>query len=81
MERERAMLEKRGASTTWSIDQNYLKMAARSISLHSTDFNGFRFFRIKQISKNSSGSDNLALSGFEIYGIAKGRGWFFGDYE
>ena len=39
------------------------------------------FFRVKQISKNSSGSDNLALSGFEIYGIANGDGWYFDEYN
>lgn len=77
MEKERTMLLKRGATTTWSVDQNYLKMAAKAISLHSRDFNGFRFFRIKQISKNSSGANNLAMSGFEIYGIGKGLRWIF----
>lgn len=76
MERERNMLMKRGATTTWSIDQNYLKLAARSINSQTTDFTGFRYFRIKQISKNSSGGDNLALSGFEIYGLGFGEGWF-----
>lgn len=69
------MLEKRGASTTWSIDKNYLKLASKSVSMHMNEFSGFRFFRIKQISKNSSGADNLALSGFEIYGTAAGNGW------
>ena len=77
MENERSMLLKKSATTTWSIDQNYLKLAARAISLHSKEFFGFRFFRIKQISKNSSGAHNLALSGFEIYGMGKGRRWFF----
>ena len=71
------MIEKRGSTTTWSVDMNYLKLASRSVSLHMNEFNGFRFFRIKQISKNSSGADNLALSGFEIYGIGTGKNWRF----
>lgn len=77
MERERQMIERRGATSTWSVDQNYLKAASRSIVMQAKSFKGFRFFRIKQISKNSSGADNLALSGFEIYGIAKGHNWRF----
>lgn len=77
LEKERQMVERRGATSTWSIDQNYLKVASRSIVMQSKAFNGFRYFRIKQISKNSSGADNLALSGFEIYGIAKGMNWRF----
>jgi hypothetical protein len=77
MEKERQMIERRGATSTWSVDQNYLKVASRSVVMQSRTFSGFRFFRIKQISKNSSGADNLALSGFEIYGIAKGNNWRF----
>ena len=75
MEKERQMIDRRGATSTWAVDQNYLKGASRSIVMQSKAFHGFRFFRIKQISKNSSGADNLALSGFEIYGIAKGANW------
>lgn len=75
MEKERQMIERRGATSTWSVDQNYLKVASRSVVMQSRPFYGFRFFRVKQISKNSSGADNLALSGFEIYGIAKGANW------
>jgi hypothetical protein len=75
MEKERQMIERRAATSTWSIDLNYLKAASRSVVMQSKSFNGFRYFRIKQISKNSSGADNLALSGFEIYGIAKGANW------
>lgn len=29
---------------------------------------GYRFFRIVQVCKNTSGTDNLALSGLELYG-------------
>jgi hypothetical protein len=53
------------ATNTWGIDQNIYQ---------DIDDEGFRFFRIIQISPNSSGSDNLALSCFEIYGkIISGR--------
>ena len=75
-ERERMILEKSGSSTTWSIDQNYLK-AAKNCQGWDGAFDGFRFFRIKQISSNSSGSDNLSLSGFEVYGNAYGSNWEF----
>ena len=75
MEKERQMIERRAATSTWSIDQNYLKAASRSVVMQSKAFSGFRYFRVKQISKNSSAADNLALSGFELYGIAKGANW------
>jgi len=53
------------ATNTWGIDQNVY---------NDIDDEGFRFFRIIQISPNSSGSDNLAMSCFEVYGkIASGR--------
>ena len=77
MEKERQMIERRGATSTWSVDQNYLKIASRNLSMAQHDFQGFRCFRIKQISKNSSGADNLALSGVELYGIGRGPGWTF----
>lgn len=38
-------------------------------------YRGFRFFRIVQIMKNSHGSDNLCLSGLELYGTAFGIDW------
>ena len=59
-----ALCQKQGTNT-WGIDQNVLQ---------DLDEDGFRFFRIIQISPNSSGSDNLALSCFELYGkIINGR--------
>ena len=52
-------------TNTWGIDQNVF---------NDIDTEGFRFLRIIQISANSSGSDNLALSCFEVYGkIVSGR--------
>lgn len=53
------------ATNTWGVDQNIY---------NDIDDEGFRFFRIIQISPNSSGSDNLALSCLEIYGkVVSGR--------
>jgi len=46
-------------ASTWGIDTDIYR---------ELGFEGYRFFRIIQVGKNSSGSDNLALSGFEIYG-------------
>jgi hypothetical protein len=65
LEDEQKHLKQKGASSTWGVDTDVYK---------EVGFDGFRFFRILQVGKNSSGSDNLALSGFEIYGkINKGR--------
>ena len=64
-EEERNSLIHKGATSTWGIDSHLL-----------TPFpSGFRFFRIVQIGKNSSKGDNLALSGFEIYGKVTGGRW------
>jgi len=64
METVRNALKKKGATSTWAIDSEKLKGTK----------NGFRYFRIVQIGKNSSGSDNLSLSGIEIYGkVVAGR--------
>lgn len=60
---EREALKMRGATSTWGLDGNLVNDEA------------FRYFRVIQISKNSSGSDNLGLSGFELYGIAKAGRW------
>ena len=60
-------LRQKGSATTWGIDQDIYRQ------IGCTD--GFRFFRIVQIGKNSSGSDNLALSGFELYGIGTKGQW------
>ena len=51
----------KGATSTWGID-------ASITSEHAANLGGFRYFRIVQVGKNSSGSDNLTLSGLEIYG-------------
>ena len=58
-------LSQKQGTNTWGVDQSVF---------NATDDEGFRFFRIIQISANSSGSDNLALSCFELYGrIISGR--------
>jgi len=36
---------------------------------------GYRFFRIVQVDKNTNGTDHLALSGFELYGKVSGSPW------
>lgn len=59
-----SLLQKQGTNT-WGVDQNVF---------NDIPDEGFRYFRIIQISPNSSGTDNLALSCFEIYGkIVTGR--------
>ena len=59
-----SLCQKQGTNT-WGVDQNVFQ---------DIDDEGFRFFRIIQISPNSSGSDNLALSCMELYGkIVTGR--------
>lgn len=55
----------KGQTSTWGIDTELYR---------ELGFDGFRYFRIVQIGRNSSGSHNLALSGFEMYGKpTKGR--------
>ena len=64
-EDEKKLLCQKGASSTWGIDTDIFR---------EIGFEGFRYFRIIQVGKNSSGSDNLALSGMEIYGrVISGR--------
>jgi hypothetical protein len=65
-EEEREMLCQKGAATTWGIDTDIFR---------EIGFEGFRYFRIIQIDKNSSGSDNLALSGIELYGKVNEGKW------
>ena len=65
-EEEKKLLCQKGAATTWGIDTEVY----REIGLE-----GFRYFRIVQVGKNSSGSDNLALSGLELYGRVTAGRW------
>ncbi|MCQ2816984.1 MAG: hypothetical protein MJ252_06940 [archaeon] len=67
LEEERNELQKPGCTSTWGITKKVKKNFP----------NGFRYFRIVQIDKNSSGGYNLALSGFELYGQALGKNWSF----
>ena len=65
MAEEQKLLKAKGASSTWGVDPD---------TYREVGFDGFRFLRVIQIGKNSSGSDNLAISGFEVYGkITAGR--------
>jgi hypothetical protein len=59
-------LKVKGGCSTWGVDQEIY---------HQIGFEGFRFFRILQVGKNSSGTDNLALSGMELYGKVVGGRW------
>ncbi|CDW80143.1 e3 ubiquitin-protein ligase hectd1 [Stylonychia lemnae] len=59
MEQEQKNLQRKGATSTWGIDQTIY---------NDVGSQGFRYFRIVQVGKNSSGSDNLTLSGLELYG-------------
>lgn len=52
-------LSKVGGTCTFQVNLDFY---------NQNGFEGFRYFRILQIGKNSSGSDNLALSGLEMYG-------------
>ena len=56
-----------GCTSTWFIDKDLQLRYPK----------GFRYFFIKQTDKNSSGSDNLAISGFELYGTGYGYRWKF----
>ena len=66
LERERNLLIKPGCTSTWGISKKIREKFPE----------GFRYFILKQIDKNSNGSYNLTNSGFELYGDAKGNGWF-----
>ena len=67
LEKERNLLKEPGCTSTWGISKKIRERFPE----------GFRYFLIKQIDKNSNGSYNLAISGFELYGEGKGRGWVF----
>ncbi|TNV72110.1 hypothetical protein FGO68_gene17155 [Halteria grandinella] len=66
LEEERKLLKQKGAASTWGVDTDVYR---------EVGFEGYRFFRIIQVGKNSSGSDNLALSGFELYGKVSAGRW------
>ena len=67
LERERNLLKEPGCTSTWGISKKIKEKFPE----------GFRYFLIKQIDKNSNGSYNLTNSAFELYGEGKGKGWFF----
>ena len=67
LERERNLLVKPGCTSTWGISKKIREKFPE----------GFRYFLLKQIDKNSNGSYNLTNSGFELYGDSRGSGWFF----
>jgi len=62
LEKERNLLKQPGCTSTWGISKKIREKFP----------NGFRYFVLKQIDKNSNGSYNLAISGFELYGDSIG---------
>jgi len=75
---EREELKQKGYTSTWGIDEAQISKIQKHIEeSQRVKFKGFRYFKIVQISKNSSGSFNLGLSGFELYGQAFGENWLF----
>lgn len=70
--KERETLMQKGAITTWVIDSGKLKDIVKLFTIDYKKFKGFRYYRLKQIGMNSHGSYNMALSGFELYGIGHG---------
>jgi len=64
LDNEHKDLRQKGGSLTFAID-------TMVYSQLGTD--GYRFFRVVQLSKNSHGSDTLCLSGFEVYGKIFGQ--------
>jgi len=69
MEMEREALKQKGATSTWGISQEMWRVK------EGGEEPGFRYFRIVQIDKNSSGSCNLGLSGLELYGLITAGRW------
>ena len=63
----RHMLKKPKTTSTWGVSK----------SIREKYPDGFRYFLLKQIGKNSSNNYNLAISGFELYGEGVGSGWIF----
>jgi len=63
----RNLLKQPGTTSTWGISKKIRERFP----------NGFRYFILKQIGKNSDNNYNLAISGFELYGEGIGNGWIF----
>ena len=63
----RNLLKQPKTTSTWGISKK----------IRERYTNGFRYFLIKQIGKNSSGNYILTNSGFELYGEGIGSGWIF----
>jgi hypothetical protein len=63
----RNLLKEPGTTSTWGISKKIRERFP----------NGFRYFLLKQIGKNSDNNYNLAISGFELYGEGIGNGWIF----
>jgi len=78
LSKEREELKTPGFSSTWAVDPKQVAKLQKNIEeLTKYKFSGFRYLRITQTGQNSGGSYNLGLSGFEVYGLAKGDSWSF----
>lgn len=69
MEKEREALKQKGATSTWGVSQDMWRVK------EGGEEPGFRYFRVVQVDKNSSGSFNLGLSGLEMYGLITAGRW------
>ena len=68
LEGEFQELKKRGGSMTFQIDTEIYRRLG---------VDGYRFFRIVQVGKNTNNTDYLTLSGIELYGRISGGPWQF----
>jgi hypothetical protein len=66
VEEEHRALNQKGKINTWGVDPQVFQEVGN---------HGFRYFRLVQVGKNSSGSEHLSLSGLELYGKATSGTW------
>lgn len=66
LENEHKELRAKGGSMTFQIDAEVFRQLGSD---------GYRFFRIVQVGKNTDETNHLALSGFELYGSVFGGPW------
>ena len=66
-ENQRKILCQKGQTSHWVIDSDEIMKYEK----------GHRYFRIMQTCKNSNSSDNMSLSGLELYGCPIGEKWNF----
>ena len=67
LQREVEQFKMRGGAMTMAVNMGLYQ--------EKYGFDGYRFFRIVQIGKNSGSSNQLCLSGFELYGRVQAGRW------